>query len=816
MPERITVGVALQNAVYHMDKIYDYSVPVELAEKARAGARVIVPFGKSNAKRQGVILRVNASAPSARLKNICEIKDDEPLIDEGLLKLVFWLKDRTFCTYFDAFNCILPTGITLKLNTVYSADPSFEPQADILPADEREIYFSLLKTCKFVEKSKLLSAFGFKSDSLILDKLYKKGALIRNVDAKRTLADKTQNLYLLKASKDELNELSPSLSKKQNAVCSLLLEIGAATSKEICYFTGVTDAVIKTLERKNLIEKVEDELYRSPIAQKSVKKQPPVVLTDEQQKAYLSLKNQLDSGEKSVSLLYGITGSGKTQVYIKLIESVLAQGKSAIMMVPEISLTPQIIEKFCSYFGDEIAVFHSALSLGERLDEWKRAKRGEAKLVIGTRSAVFAPVQKLGLIIIDEEQEHTYKSEQSPRYNAKEVARFRCEEADALLLLGSATPDVESFARAQKGIYTLNTLKNRYAGAALPKVITVDMAYEADKTVSAELEAALKETINNKKQAILLINRRGYNTFAACSACKSVVSCPNCSISLTYHHANNRLMCHYCGYSQPITDSCPSCGKRELRYSGFGTQMIEDDLSKILPEARILRMDQDTTMRKNAHEKALSAFAAGEYDILLGTQMVAKGIDFENVTLVGVVSVDQQLYNDDFKSLERTFSLLTQVVGRAGRGKNAGKAIIQTLTPENEIIQLAAKQDYDAFYKTEIETRRLLTYPPFCDLCVVSFSSADENKMRVAARMFFNAFRELAATKYKNQKLIVLGPLQPRVSKINNKYRFRMIIKCKNNAEFRQMISELLVNFGKDTKFSDVSIYADINPESIL
>ncbi len=815
MADFLTVGVALENAVYHMDKLYDYRVPAELEAKAKPGVRVVVPFGKGNIGRQGVILRVNSQLPTVKLKSICEVKDDEPALNEEMIKLVFWLKDRTFCTYFDAFKCILPAGINLKLSTYYGADPNFEPKLEILPTDEKEIYLSLLKTCKFVEKEKLLSAFGFKPDSIILDKLYKKGALIKNVDAKRVLGDKTQTLLRLCVDDSELASMTL-LTKKQRTVCSFLSQVGVSTAKELCYFTGVTNAVIQTLEKKGILEKIEDEIYRSPIKGKQTEKSASVTLSDEQQTVYEALLKQFEQGKKTVSLLYGITGSGKTQVYIKLIKAVLAQGRSVIMMVPEISLTPQIIDKFYSHFGSSIAVFHSALSLGERLDEWKRVKRGEAGLVIGTRSAVFAPVKNLGLIIIDEEQEHTYKSEQSPRYNAKEVARFRCEENNALLLLGSATPDVESFARANSGIYTVNTLKKRYAGAALPKVITVDMAYEADKTISTQLAAAIKQALSEKKQVILLINRRGYNTFAACSACRSVVSCPNCSISLTYHHANNRLMCHYCGYSQPVADSCPNCGKREVRYSGFGTQMVEDDLAELFPGARILRMDQDTTMRKNSHEKALSAFAAGEYDILLGTQMVAKGIDFENVTLVGVISVDQQLYNDDFRSLERTFSLLTQVVGRAGRGREKGKAIIQTLTPENDIIQLAAKQDYDAFYKTEIDVRRLMTYPPFCDLCVIGFSGADENKTRVAAKMFFNSFRELANTQYKNQKLIVLGPMQPRVAKINNKFRYRMIIKCKNSKEFRSFISTLLVNFGKNTKFSDVSIFADINPESIL
>ncbi len=812
----LTVGVALENTAYHFDKLYEYAVPADLTEKARPGVRVLVPFGNANAKRQGLILCVNDNVPSGKLKKISEIKDEEPLLEGDLLKLVFWLKDRTFCTYFDAFRCILPTGIGLKLNYYYGADPQFESNADILPSDERDIYFSLLKTCRFVEKAKLLSAFGFKSDSLILEKMYKKGALFRNVDAQRAVADKTQTVYRLAVDSNELEKLEVSLTSKQKSVCDLLAATGGASAKEICYFTGVTNAVVKTLERKSLVEQVEYEVYRSPLEMKKGTIGQEIVLNAEQQSAFDSLSEQMEKGDKTVSLLYGITGSGKTQVYIKLIEKVVSSGKSAIMMVPEIALTPQIINRFCSYFGEKIAVFHSALSLGERTDEWKRVNRGEVSVVIGTRSAVFAPLKNLGLVIIDEEQEHTYKSEQSPRYNAKEVARFRCEENGAMLLLGSATPDVETFARAKKGIYTLNSIKNRYAGATLPEVITVDMAHEADKTLSTELIVALEETLSDKKQAILLINRRGYNTFAACKACKTVVSCPNCSISLTYHHANSRLMCHYCGYSQPLAESCPECGKRELRYSGFGTQMVEDDLARQFPDARILRMDQDTTMRKHSHEKALTAFANGEYDILLGTQMVAKGIDFENVTLVGVVSVDQQLYNDDFRSLERTFSLLTQVVGRAGRGSNKGKAIIQTLTPENEIIRQASEQNYDAFFETEIAMRKMMTYPPFCDLCVIGFSGEDDNKTRMASKLFFGRFKALASEEYKNQKLIVLGPLQPRLAKISNRFRYRMIIKCKNSPGFRELISRLLIEFGKDTKFSDVNVFADINPESIL
>ncbi|HBL40410.1 MAG TPA: primosomal protein N' [Ruminococcaceae bacterium] len=818
MAQTLTVGVALENTAYYFDKLYDYAVPSELTQKALPGVRVLVPFGKGNTKRQGVILTVKQAEEERKLKAITAVLDEQPPVEGDLVKLIPWLKSRTFCTYFDAFRCILPTGYNLKLTQFYSANPEFDEET--LGADEKEIYLSLIKSCKFTEREKLLKAFGFQADCDILERMYKKNALMRNVDTVRRLGDLTRKSVRFCVDETEYERISQALTKKQLAVCELLRESGSAGVKELCYFTGVTAAVITALAKRGVVEIYDAEVYRKPNNLKETGKGSETCLTQEQQQAFDALVAQFRQGEKRVSLLYGITGSGKTQVYIKLIQFMLDNNFGAILMVPEIALTPQIVQLFCNHFGNRIAVFHSALSLGERLDEWKRVKRGEAKIVIGTRSAVFAPVKNLGLIVIDEEQEHTYKSEMSPRYNAKEVARFRCDENKALLVFGSATPSLESYARARNGIYTLHTLKNRYAGAVLPKVITVDLCEERANgnrsALSGKLIASLEEAIADGKQAILLMNRRGYNTFASCTACGKVVTCPNCSISLTYHQANGRLMCHYCGYSQPLAEACPECGQKKLRYAGFGTQMIEDELSRLFPQARVLRMDQDTTMRKNAHEKALTQFAQGHYDILLGTQMVAKGIDFENVTLVGVISADQELYNDDFRSLERTFSLLTQVVGRAGRGKNPGQAIVQTMTPENEIIRLAAKQDYDGFYKTEIGLRKMMTYPPFCDLFVIGFSGEDENKVRVVAKLFLQKFKTLAQESYGDLKFIVLGPLQPRVAKICNRHRYRMIIKGKNTARSRALIAELLVDFGKATEFGDVSISADINPESIL
>ena len=489
-------------------------------------------------------------------------------------------------------------------------------------------------------------------------------------------------------------------------------------------------------------------------------------------------------------------------------------------MVPEISLTPQLMSVFKGRYGKQVAIIHSALSAGERREEYKRIKDGMVKIAVGTRSAVFAPFDNLGLIVIDEEQEHTYKSESSPKYHTKDVAKFRAARHNALLLLASATPSIESYTYALKGKYSLSRLTERYGNAVLPDVTVVDMKQERQQgkkySISSELLQKLEENLENKKQSILLMNRRGFNTFVSCDSCGSVVNCPSCSISMTYHSANNRLMCHYCGYSQKVFTKCPECGKDDVRFSGYGTQRVQQELELLLPEARVLRMDADSTVSKEKFEKSLVDFSDGKYDIMLGTQMVAKGLNFENVTVVGVINADQQLNNDDFRSEERTFDLLTQVVGRSGRGEFKGKAIIQTLTPENHIICLAEKQDYDSFYQNEMIIRKAMIYPPFCDMCSVSFTSEKEVKALECSRAFLQSIREITNSTFANQKIIVLGPVPPRISKINNKFKYRIIIKCKNNKEFRKMISELLIQFGKDKKFSDVSVSADINPESFI
>ena len=613
----------------------------------------------------------------------------------------------------------------------------------------------------------------------------------------------------------ENEEELPKLTPKQKSVVHLLFDVGTAAVNEVCEFCSVGEAVVKNLVKYGVCEIYDKEIYRMPYKNVSeAGDRTQIVLSPQQQKAYDTYAEMLDR-DGGTGLLYGVTGSGKTQVYLSLIDKAVDMGKDVIVMVPEIALTPQVLSIFQKRYGKTVAVFHSGLSLGERNDEYKRADRGEAKIVIGTRSAVFAPLHNLGLIIMDEEQEQTYKSERTPRYHARDVANFRCKFNKALFLMTSATPSVESYSAAVNGKYKLCELTERYGEAQLPEVITVDMKAEpkTNKTsVSETLRALIQENIDNKKQTILLINRRGYNTFIACNSCGHVVTCPNCSISLTYHSYNNRLMCHYCGYTKPLDNKCTECGENSIRYSGYGTQRIEDSLKFLFPEARVLRMDADTTAGKFGHQKLFDAFASGDYDILLGTQMVAKGLDFPNVTLVGVVNADNSLYDENYTSNERSFDLITQVVGRSGRRNEKGRAVIQTVNPNNPIIEFAGNQDYLSFYETEIALRKALTYPPFCDIYSASFTGEDENAVLKCSKSFFDFLVELNGSEYKNEKLIVLGPSPAKISKMNNNYRYRLAVKCRNSQNVRRMFSEILKRINKIKEYKDISVSLDLNP----
>lgn len=619
----------------------------------------------------------------------------------------------------------------------------------------------------------------------------------------------TKTVTLLIENENDLPKLTP----KQRSVVDLLFDVNTASVSEICELCSVGTSVLKNLEKYGVISIFDKEIYRNPYKNIEVIEPKKIELTFEQSKAYDTYSNMLLNGGGS-GLLYGVTGSGKTQVYLKLIDKALENDRDVIVLVPEISLTPQVLSIFHARYGDKVAVFHSGLSLGERNDEYKRADRGEAKIVIGTRSAVFAPLHNLGLIIMDEEQENTYKSERTPKYNTKDVAHFRCKYNKALFLMTSATPSLETYSNALKGKYVLCELNERFGDAKLPHVITVDMKQEMKNgnksPISSKLKELISETIDNGKQAILLINRRGYNTFIACNDCGHVITCPNCSISLTYHSTNNRLTCHYCGYTKSLDNVCPECHSENIRYSGYGTQKIEDELSYLFPNARILRMDADTTSAKFSHEKLFNAFANHEYDIMIGTQMVAKGLDFDNVTLVGVVNADNSLYDESYNSAERCFDLITQVVGRSGRRDGNGKAVIQTINPYNQTLEYAADQDYKSFYNNEIELRRLLIYPPYCDIISASFIGENENKVAMCAKKFF----ELLIEENENfkQKIIVLGPSAAKIAKLNNCYRYRLSVKCKNSKNMRNMFNVIQKNISKIKEYKDVSVSLDLNP----
>ncbi|MBQ4349426.1 MAG: primosomal protein N' [Clostridia bacterium] len=816
--EHTVALVAIENVAYHFDILYSYIVPDELSDRVFVGSRVVVSFGRSqSARRQGVVFAFGEKEEGVRYKKILSVLDeDKPLLTEENLEIAEFLKDRTFCTYFEAVKVQLPSGISYKTQIRYLANVT--GNASDLNETEKQVYSYMLSLDSYADKKQIYSTLGLDDNCGIIEKLAAKKLVNKSYEAVKNMGDASVKTARLVITDEEADALK--LTEKQRSVVKVLQDTGTASVKDICYFTGVTSAVIGALERKGIVEVCDTTVYRTPETKMTDStSKDKIELTCAQKKAFTSLMKKYQDGG-GVSLLYGITGSGKTSVFLSLIDEVIKQGRQVIVMVPEISLTPQMMAIFKGRYGSEVAIFHSALSAGERRDEYKRVREGAVKIAVGTRSAVFAPFSNLGLIVIDEEQEHTYKSESAPRYHTRDVAKFRAFRHGALLLLSSATPAIDSYSNAMRGKYSLETLTERYGEAVLPEVSTVDMKQERQRgnryNLSSELLERLEKNLEDKKQSILLINRRGYNTFVACDSCGSVINCPSCSISLTYHSANNRLMCHYCGYSVPMTKVCPECGKEDVRYAGYGTQRIENELETLLPEARVLRMDTDSTSSRHSFEKKLIDFGEGKYDIMLGTQMVAKGLNFENVTLVGVINADQQLNNDDFRSQERTFDLLTQVVGRSGRGKNKGTAVIQTLTPENHVIKLAQSQDYDSFYKNEIIIRKAMVYPPYCDLCSVCFVSEDEVKALNASRHFLSEVKAKVDNSYNEQKIIVLGPMPPRLSKINNKFRYRLIIKCKNSKRFRSMMSELLVAFGKNKAFSDVTAVIDINPESLI
>lgn len=801
-------AVAVSSVTYGYDRRYKYTVPIELDGKAAVGVRVIVPFGNGNRKRIGVIIRIDSAVGEdlRHFKPINSVIDDEPLLNDEMLDMIIWLRETTLCTYFEAFRTLIPVGLSVNFTQRYELS-SESLSEDVLSADALELLRSVREGISSLDGA----------ENKLVAELVQAGFLVEYDSVKRRTKDETVKMIKLTEAFTS-GKLVVNLSPKQKSVVELLADSSSASVKEICYICGVTSAVVNNMVKKGIAEAYEYEILRTPdvSVNESV---DDIILSEQQQRAYDGIVSLIDDEKPCAALLYGVTGSGKTPVFAKLIRHTLNLGKNVIMLIPEISLTPQTVQRFQGLFGDLVAIMHSSLSLTQRLNEYKRVKKGQARIVVGTRSAVFAPMENIGLFIIDEEGERTYKSESSPRYNAKEIAKKRCITHNAVTLMASATPSVESFYYAKTGRYKLFTMPDRYSQERLPVTEMVDLATDGFYGNSSVFSDRLVEEINynleKKEQTILLLNRRGYHTYISCADCKEPLMCPNCSIPMTYHKVNGQVLCHYCGYSAEMPKTCGKCGSNHLKMTGLGTQKVEDEVASLFPNAKILRMDADTTYSRYAYEKNFRAFENGEYDIMLGTQMIAKGLDFPNVTLVGVISIDKALFAGDFRSYERTFSLVTQVVGRCGRGDKQGRAIIQTYVPEHYVLNLAAEQNYPAFYEQEILSRQALVYPPFCDICSLEFSSVIESCADKASKTFLGLISGSIASGEINVPIRVLGPSKCIYEKINGKYRYRIIIKCRNNRLFRDYIGRLYKQTFKMREFANVRTFLDINGDII-
>lgn len=809
----LTAEVAVSGTAYSFDMLFSYAVPEKLAAKTACGCRVLVPFGKGNKRRIGVVMKLT-EGDTARLKPLLSLVDEEPVISEELLRLALYLREQTFCTYYDAVKTMLPPAMSVSTKETFRLVKNFTGADSLSPA-AAELLDRLACITDNKELNAVIEEHIIENGRRLPDELCDAGAMDSDNVFRQAVGDAAVRMVRLSdkyMSAPESFDLTP----KQKQVAEFLSEYGSAAVREAAYMCGVTESVVKRLCAGGAAEEYEAEVLRRVEGDAEEKRRPEdIVLSPEQQKAHDAVLAQLHERKPAVFLLHGVTGSGKTSVFEKLIDDTVKMGRQAMLLIPEIGLTPQILKRFRSLFGERVAVIHSGLSLGQRLDEYKRIKRGDADIVIGTRSAVFAPLSNIGIIIIDEEGERSYKSDSSPRYTTHDIAKQRCAYHNSALLLASATPSIESYYLAERGAYRLLEMKERYGNAPLPEVSIIDMNLEREAGNRTEFSRKLAEEISanlkNGEQSILLLNRRGYHTIISCCDCYQPVYCPNCSVPLTYHKKNDKLMCHYCGYVSPPVDTCPSCGSKHLKNMGFGTQKLEEELSTFFPSARILRMDADTTFSRYSYEKSFTDFRDGRYDIMIGTQMIGKGLDFPNVTLVGVLSVDKALYAGDFRSYERTFSLITQVVGRGGRGERRGRAILQTFIPEHYIMNLAAAQDYKGFYNEEIAIRRAMIFPPLCDMCIFCFSGNEDISVRLGAeavlRLMNGKLRELQP----KTPVRVLGPVRCSYGRINGKYRYRIIMKCKNSAEMRGFIREVLTESAKLKEMKGVALYADIN-----
>ena len=808
--------IAVSAATFAIDKPYSYRVPLSM--RLEPGMRVIVPFGRGNKQAEGVVLSVEAGS-GEELKSVERCLDEESLLSGEMLRLAAFMRERYFCTFFDAIRVMLPGGLWFRTRESYTlSEGAFPPIPEEKPA-AAAIVALLRELGGEVSEETLRGAWADPAEFReAIAYLRRRKQITSREDFLRRTGDKTEQIAELAASAEEAMDFAshrPKSAAMQRAVLELLCSVGSAPVKEICYFTGATAATVKRLEKLGYVRLFREEKLRCrEIRPAEAPKE--LILNREQQAALEGLSQQMTQPEPGAALLYGVTGSGKTSVYIKLIARCLSLGKTAMLLVPEIALTPQLLGFMAAYFGDSVAVLHSSLPATERYDQWKRVKQGLARLVVGTRSAVFAPCGNLGLVILDEEQEHTYKSENSPRYCAREVALWRGVKEHALVLLGSATPSVETMYRAKTGVYRLYTLPNRYNGRELPSVEIVDMRQEIengnDSAFSVALQTAIRTAAGAGKQTILFLNRRGNSRALVCVDCREAPECPRCSARLTYHSANERLMCHYCGFTQPVPKRCPRCGGPFKRI-GLGTQKVQEELGELFPELAVERMDADTVNAANTHEKILERFRDSRVPILIGTQMVAKGLNLPDVTLVGVLDGDLSIYMDSYRAAETTFNMLTQVIGRAGRGDSAGRAVIQTMVPEHRVIQLAARQDYDGFYEMEIALRRLQGCPPFGDAATISFSGPDEARVLRGAAVFRDSLsRILQNPAFAAAAPVLLGPAPCPVPKINYNYRYRLSFRCKRlDRELRRVLAELLRQFLRDGANRGVSAFVDVN-----
>ena len=824
-------SVYLLDSPYCIDSTYDYFIPLELREEVYEGGFVTVPFGRGNRKQMGVVWKLHHCPSYVDVKPIDSVCSDRLPLDEETMALCDFMKEQFLCTVGEAVRCVLPSSVLGKMSEYYCPVPSVTPNASSgFSASDLFVYDYLVASGGRTLDA-IKAKFGAAAAEDALAKLVSRGLVAKELTTGKTMSDSVKKYYSLCIEKHKCRDIldgngsiklrSPAHKEILRALMTGDVSIDEETLAETC---GVKPAQIKALCEKGLVALETRRVWRDGYLESSDDSEPvEYKLNDEQESARLQIKAQIDADVASAALLFGVTGSGKTGVIMGAIDAALARGKGAIMLLPEIALTPQTLRIFNRRYGDRIALIHSGLSAGERYDSYMKIRSGEADLVVGTRSAVFAPVKNLGLIVIDEEHETTYKSDTSPKYHARDIARFRCAHNKAVMLLSSATPSIESYTKAMEGKYKLIKLAERFGGAELPEVKIYDMRSEAREgnisPVGRLLKEELRSTTDKGEQAILFLNRRGYNTSVSCRSCGEVVLCPRCSISLNYHtkkgsYDEGFLFCHWCGYKRDLPRVCPSCSSEHLVKIGFGTQRIEQEISELLPDKKVLRMDADSTSTKNSHEELLSKFKGREADVLLGTQMVTKGHDFPDVTLVGVLLADMSMYMDDYHANERTFSMLTQVIGRAGRSKKKGVAVIQTNNPDNDTIRLACKQDYEAFYASEIRLRKLLTFPPYCDIALVNVTCSDEKQTLMGAHRLREEINKLGGSEFQDVEMIVYGPFEAPIYKVEGKYRMRIVIKCRLNRRSREFFSRLLSDFGRNNK-GRAAISINFNPSGL-